>query len=91
VLNLLNLWDGRYIHYWAEWERQLYIVDVDTVRAKGLLRSMHATIGRRYHIPRKHWCRAALSYRVPYVEDEIIIESEPEAEQLGLTLREVAQ
>lgn len=91
ALNLLAEWGGREVHYWAEWERSLYIIDADTVRCKGLLRSMHATIGRRFHVPRKHWCRAALSYRVPYVADEIIIEAEPEAEQLGLTLREVAQ
>ena len=91
VLDLLDLWGGCEVHYWAEWERTLYVISTDTVRSKGLLRSMHAAIGRRYHIPRKHWWRTALSYKVPYVEDEIIIESEPEAEQLGFAIQEVAR
>ena len=86
ALSLLEDYGGHHIHYWADWERQLYVIDVDTVRAKGLLKSMNVAIGRRYHVPRKHWHKVALYYRVPYVEDEIVIEAVPEAEQLGLLM-----
>ena len=89
VLTLPEDYGGSRPHYGADWEQKLYVVDIATVRSKGLLKSMNAAIGRRYHVPRKHWRKVALYYRVPFVEREIVIEAEPKAEQLGLALLEV--
>lgn len=84
VLDYLEQLGGSEVHLFAEWEKTLYVADLGTIRNKGVLASMHAAIGPRYHLSRSYWRITKLTYRIPYLEEVVTLHSYPEPVQLGL-------
>ena len=73
VLQLLEVEGVEEVHAFHRDESVLYVADPETIRTRGVLRSMNAIIGKRYHLSREFWKRRRLDYRVPYVKAERIV------------------
>ncbi len=77
VIDHLETLGGCEVHLYAPWEGILYVADVDTIRTEGRLASFHASIGRRYHLPRRFWKQTRLTYKVPFLEEVVTLDGQP--------------
>ena len=84
VVDLLEQLGVEHVEYHHASTDTLYSADIPTIRQRGILKAMHATIGRRYHLARVHWRMTQLTYPVPYVENEVEVVVKPLPRQAGL-------